>query len=36
MVIAGKGNAEIAKLFESERLFEFFIMHGKATTPLGK
>ncbi len=31
-VIAGKGHAEIAEFFESEKLLEFFLKHGKSTS----
>jgi fermentation-respiration switch protein FrsA (DUF1100 family) len=37
MVVPGKGHAEIAEFFESEKLLEFFLQHGKATaTPVNK
>jgi pimeloyl-ACP methyl ester carboxylesterase len=35
-VISGKGHAEIAEFFESEKLLEFFIRHAKAARPAGK
>jgi len=33
VLIAGQGHAEIPEYFESEKLLEFFLKHGKATPP---
>lgn len=35
-VIPGKGHEEIAEFFESEKLLDFFLMHGRAAGPAGK
>lgn len=36
MVMAGKGHAETAEFFESEKLLDFFLRHGKTATPTAK
>ncbi len=36
VVIEGKGHAELPEFFESEKLLEFFLEHGKVTASRGK
>ncbi len=36
VIVPGKGHEEIAEFFESEKLLEFFLKHGKAASVVGK